>query len=42
MPGIMSQMPPLPVLLNEELASSVLPSTTQVIRLLHTILGLMT
>ncbi|KAK4380496.1 hypothetical protein RND71_002358 [Anisodus tanguticus] len=29
MPGIMSQMPPLPVLLNEELASSVLPSTTQ-------------
>lgn len=29
MPGIMSQMPPLPVLLNEELAGSVLPSTTQ-------------
>ncbi|XP_055818615.1 uncharacterized protein LOC129887521 isoform X2 [Solanum dulcamara] len=29
MPGIMSQMPPLPVLLNNELASSLLPSTTQ-------------
>ncbi|XP_059278359.1 uncharacterized protein LOC132032701 [Lycium ferocissimum] len=29
MPGIMSQMPPLPVLLNEELASCVLPTTTQ-------------
>ncbi|KAF3662674.1 putative CLAVATA3/ESR (CLE)-related protein 25-like [Capsicum annuum] len=29
MPGIMSQMPPLPILLNEELASSVLPSATR-------------
>ncbi|XP_059308915.1 uncharacterized protein LOC132060067 [Lycium ferocissimum] len=29
MPGIMSQMPPLPVFLNEELASSLLPSSSQ-------------
>ncbi|CAI9096946.1 OLC1v1033218C1 [Oldenlandia corymbosa var. corymbosa] len=30
MPGIMSQMPPLPVCLNEELANCVLPSSSQV------------
>lgn len=30
MPGIMSQMPPLPVFLDEELASSILPNSTQV------------
>ncbi|XP_059308913.1 uncharacterized protein LOC132060065 isoform X4 [Lycium ferocissimum] len=29
MPGIMSQMPPLPVFLNEELASSLSPSSSQ-------------
>ncbi|KAI3453248.1 hypothetical protein Pfo_009911 [Paulownia fortunei] len=29
MPGIMSQMPPLPVLLNEELASSIFPCSSQ-------------
>ncbi|XP_073315460.1 uncharacterized protein [Primulina huaijiensis] len=29
MPGIMSRMPPLPVLLNEELASSVFPRSSQ-------------
>ncbi|EEF43739.1 uncharacterized protein LOC8275351 [Ricinus communis] len=29
MPGIMSQMPPLPVSINEDLANSILPSTTQ-------------
>uniref|UniRef100_A0A2P2JS44 Uncharacterized protein MANES_07G075900 n=1 Tax=Rhizophora mucronata TaxID=61149 RepID=A0A2P2JS44_RHIMU len=29
MPGIMSQMPPLPVCLNEDLASRVLPNSTQ-------------
>ncbi|KAL3502218.1 hypothetical protein ACH5RR_036667 [Cinchona calisaya] len=29
MPGIMSQMPPLPVFINEELARSILPSSTQ-------------
>ncbi|XP_050210048.1 uncharacterized protein LOC126660530 isoform X2 [Mercurialis annua] len=29
MPGIMSQMPPLPVSINEDLANSLLPSTTQ-------------
>ncbi|KAL3510117.1 hypothetical protein ACH5RR_029518 [Cinchona calisaya] len=29
MPGIMSQMPPLPVFINEELASSILPSSAQ-------------
>lgn len=29
--GIMSQMPPLPVFLDEELASSLLPNSTQVI-----------
>ncbi|KAJ4961118.1 hypothetical protein NE237_021028 [Protea cynaroides] len=28
MPGIMSQMPPLPVSINEELANSILPSTS--------------
>ncbi|XP_022892109.1 uncharacterized protein LOC111406997 [Olea europaea var. sylvestris] len=31
MPGIMSQMPPLSVIINEELASSILPSSSQVI-----------
>ncbi|CAN4123212.1 unnamed protein product [Withania somnifera] len=36
MPGIMSQMPPLPLLLKEELASSVLPSTTQPLLLAST------
>lgn len=30
MPGIMSRMPPLPVLLNEELASSIFPCSSQV------------
>lgn len=30
MPGIMSQMPPLPVSINEDLANSILPNTTQV------------
>lgn len=29
MPGIMSQMPPLPLSINEELANSILPSTSQ-------------
>ncbi|XP_065870083.1 uncharacterized protein [Euphorbia lathyris] len=29
MPGIMSQMPPLPVSINEDLANSILPSTAQ-------------
>ncbi|CAN1310716.1 hypothetical protein LINPERPRIM_LOCUS28182 [Linum perenne] len=29
MPGIMSQMPPLPVSVNDDLANSLLPSTTQ-------------
>ncbi|KAM7266021.1 hypothetical protein ACFE04_003704 [Oxalis oulophora] len=29
MPGIMSQMPPMPVLVNDDLANSLLPSTTQ-------------
>ncbi|XP_044489764.1 uncharacterized protein LOC123214102 [Mangifera indica] len=29
MPGIMSQMPPLPVSINEDLANSILPHTTQ-------------
>ncbi|GAV89297.1 DUF3755 domain-containing protein [Cephalotus follicularis] len=29
MPGIMSQMPPLPIPINEDLANSILPSTTQ-------------
>ncbi|XP_021683223.1 uncharacterized protein LOC110666880 isoform X2 [Hevea brasiliensis] len=29
MPGIMSQMPPLPVSINEDLANSILPTTTQ-------------
>ncbi|KDP30015.1 hypothetical protein JCGZ_18587 [Jatropha curcas] len=29
MPGIMSHMPPLPVSINEDLANSILPSTTQ-------------
>ncbi|KAL7132209.1 hypothetical protein ABFS83_12G056300 [Erythranthe nasuta] len=29
MPGIMSRMPPLPVLLNEELASSIFPHSAQ-------------
>ncbi|CAA2994790.1 Hypothetical predicted protein [Olea europaea subsp. europaea] len=29
MPGIMSRMPPLPVIINEELASSILPSSSQ-------------
>ncbi|CAA2954886.1 Hypothetical predicted protein [Olea europaea subsp. europaea] len=29
MPGIMSQMPPLSVIINEELASSILPSSSQ-------------
>ncbi|KAG5608598.1 hypothetical protein H5410_019879 [Solanum commersonii] len=33
MPGIMSQMPPLPVFLNEELASSLLPSSAQLLAL---------
>jgi len=28
MPGIMSQMPPLPVAINEDLASSILPNRT--------------
>nr|GMD61507.1 fruit SANT/MYB Binding protein1 isoform X1 [Ipomoea batatas] len=37
MPGIMSQMPPLPVFLDEELASSLLPNSTQAFfRLLYT------
>ncbi|XP_031478077.1 uncharacterized protein LOC116249090 [Nymphaea colorata] len=31
MPGIMSQMPPLQVTINEELASTILPNTSQVI-----------
>ncbi|KAJ0038429.1 hypothetical protein Pint_22613 [Pistacia integerrima] len=30
MPGIMSQMPPLPVSINDDLANSILPHTTQV------------
>ncbi|KAH7570736.1 hypothetical protein JRO89_XS05G0172900 [Xanthoceras sorbifolium] len=30
MPGIMSQMPPLPVSINDDLANSILPNTTQV------------
>ncbi|KAL6567917.1 hypothetical protein OROGR_001585 [Orobanche gracilis] len=29
MPGIMSRMPPLPVLLNEDLASSIFPHSSQ-------------
>lgn len=29
MPGIMSQMPPLPISINEDLASSIMPSSTQ-------------
>ncbi|KAF8398758.1 hypothetical protein HHK36_014616 [Tetracentron sinense] len=29
MPGIMSEMPPMPVSINEELASSILPNTSQ-------------
>ncbi|XP_051121524.1 uncharacterized protein LOC127244952 isoform X4 [Andrographis paniculata] len=29
MPGVMGQMPPLPVLLNEELASSIFPNSSQ-------------
>ncbi|XP_020575132.1 uncharacterized protein LOC110021124 [Phalaenopsis equestris] len=29
MPGIMSQMPPLPVTINEDLVTSILPNTTQ-------------
>ncbi|KAH6792627.1 hypothetical protein C2S52_003104 [Perilla frutescens var. hirtella] len=31
MPGIMSQMPPLPVLLNEELTSSIFPPSSQLL-----------
>lgn len=30
MPGIMSQMPPLPLSIDDDLANSILPSTSQV------------
>lgn len=31
MPGVMSRMPPLPVLLNEELATRMFPNSSQVL-----------